>query len=49
LLPCLNDRPGWIEALAAIVRDGLGSWIGEARDGARAGGAARTQQLGATP
>jgi len=29
LLPCLNDRPGWIEALAALVRDGLGDWIGE--------------------
>ncbi len=34
LLPCLNDRPGWIEALVAIVRDGLGSWIGETGDGA---------------
>jgi protoporphyrin/coproporphyrin ferrochelatase len=49
LLPCLNDRPGWIEALAAIVRDGLGSWIGETGDGARAGGAARTERLGTTP
>jgi ferrochelatase len=42
LLPCLNDRPGWIEALAAIVRDGLGSWIGAA------GGAERTLRLGAS-
>jgi ferrochelatase len=30
LLPCLNDRPGWIEALVEVVRDGLGEWIGAA-------------------
>jgi ferrochelatase len=42
LLPCLNDRPGWIEALAEVVRDGLGDWIGAA------GPAGPTRQLGAT-
>jgi ferrochelatase len=42
LLPCLNDRPGWIEALAEVVREGLGDWIGAA------GPAGPTRQLGAT-
>lgn len=40
LLPCLNDRPGWIEALVAMVRDGLGDWIGD--------GAARPQRVRTT-
>jgi ferrochelatase len=42
LLPCLNDRPGWIEALVEVVREGLGDWIGAA------GPAGQTRQLGAT-
>jgi ferrochelatase len=42
LLPCLNDRPGWIEALVEVVREGLGDWIGAA------GSAGQTRQLGAT-
>jgi len=42
LLPCLNDRPGWIEALLEVVRDGLGDWIGAA------GPAGQTRRLGAT-
>jgi len=46
LLPCLNDRPGWIEALAAIVREHLGDWVGG--DGDRAAGSGREQRLGAT-
>lgn len=46
LLPCLNDRPGWIEALAVIVREQLGDWVGG--DGDRAPGAGREQRLGAT-
>jgi ferrochelatase len=25
-IPCLNDRPGWIEALATIAREHLGAW-----------------------
>jgi len=45
LLPCLNDRPGWIEALAAIVREQLGDWVGGA--GERAPGAGPEKRLGA--
>jgi ferrochelatase len=26
-LPCLNDDPGWIDALAAIIRRHLGGWL----------------------
>ena len=53
LLPCLNDRPGWIEALAAIARDHLGGWVGEGYDRTAAGAAAkasaaRAKELGAT-
>jgi ferrochelatase len=53
LLPCLNDRPGWIEALAAIARDHLGGWVGEGYDRAAAEAAARAtaaraKRLGAT-
>jgi protoporphyrin/coproporphyrin ferrochelatase len=53
LLPCLNDRPGWIEALAAIAREHLGGWVGDAYDRAAAGAAAkasaaRAKALGAT-
>jgi len=52
LLPCLNDRPGWIEALAAIARDSLGGWVGEGHDRAAAeaaakASAARAKRLGA--
>ena len=53
LLPCLNDRPGWIEALGAIARDHLGGWVGEGHDRAAAeaaarASAARAKRLGAT-
>ncbi len=53
LLPCLNDRPGWIEALGAIARDHLGGWVGEGHDRATAeaaarASAARAKRLGAT-
>ena len=52
LLPCLNDRPGWIEALAAIAREHLTGWIPEGYDrtAAEAAGkasAARARRLGA--
>ncbi len=52
LLPCLNDRPGWIVALAEIARDHLGGWIGDRYDRAAADAtakatAARAKQLGA--
>lgn len=40
-VPCLNDRPSWIEALAAIVRDHLGGWGAEGWDGVAAEAAAR--------
>jgi ferrochelatase len=52
LIPCLNDRPGWIEALAEIVRDHLGTWMVDGRDRtaieteAKAS-AVRAQRLGA--
>jgi ferrochelatase len=52
LLPCLNDRPGWIEALAAIAREHLAGWFGEGQDRAAAEAAAqataaRAKRLGA--
>ena len=47
LLPCLNDRPGWIEALVEVVREGLGDWIGAAGDRAATGADGRTRRLGA--
>jgi ferrochelatase len=52
LLPCLNDRPGWIEALAAIARDHLAGWVREGYDRAAAetagkASAARAKRLGA--
>lgn len=32
LIPCLNDDPVWLDAMASIIREELGSWIsGEAR------------------
>jgi ferrochelatase len=32
LLPCLNDQPAWLDAMTAIIKEELGSWIGgEAR------------------
>jgi ferrochelatase len=35
VIPCLNDNPLWLEAMTAIIKEELGSWIeGEAR-GAR--------------
>jgi len=40
-IPCLNDRPGWIEALAAIARDHLGGWGAEGWDRTAAEAAAR--------
>lgn len=51
-IPCLNDRPGWIEALATIARDHLGGWGAEGWDRAAAeaaarASAARAQRLGA--
>ncbi len=51
-VPCLNDRPGWIEALATIARDHLGGWGEESRDravaeAAAAESAARARRLGA--
>ncbi len=53
LLPCLNDRPGWIKALAAIAREHLTGWIPEGYDRAAAeaagkASAARAKRLGAT-
>jgi ferrochelatase len=52
LLPCLNDRPGWIEALATIAREHLAGWIGEgydhpAAEARAAASAARAQRFGA--
>ncbi len=32
LIPCLNDRPEWIEALKQIVVSELGSWLTDAQD-----------------
>jgi protoporphyrin/coproporphyrin ferrochelatase len=32
LIPCLNDRPAWIHALAAIVRGNLQGWVAEQWD-----------------
>ncbi len=53
LLPCLNDRPGWIEALGAIAREHLAGWIPDGYDRAAAeaagkASAVRAQRLGAT-
>ena len=53
LIPCLNDRPGWIAALADIARDHLGGWTegaGQraAADAAAKDSAARARRLGAT-
>jgi ferrochelatase len=32
LIPCLNDNPLWLDAMAEIIKQELGSWIeGEAR------------------
>jgi ferrochelatase len=52
LLPCLNDRPGWIEALGAIARDHLAGWVREGYDRAAAeaageASAVRAKRLGA--
>jgi ferrochelatase len=52
VLPCLNDRPGWIEALATIAREHLTGWLAEgydraAAEAAGAASAARAQRLGA--
>jgi ferrochelatase len=52
LLPCLNDRAGWIEALATIAREHLGGWIDRrydraAAEAAAAATAARAKRLGA--
>jgi ferrochelatase len=52
VIPCLNDRPGWIEALAAIAREHLGGWVSDewdvrAAQAAGAASAARAKALGA--
>jgi ferrochelatase len=52
LIPCLNDRPGWIAALADIARDHLGGWIVPGADraaieAAAKESAARAKRLGA--
>ena len=32
LIPCLNDHPVWLDAMTAIIREELGSWLdGQAR------------------
>jgi ferrochelatase len=32
VVPCLNDHPSWLDAMTAIIREELGSWLdGEAR------------------
>ena len=53
LIPCLNDRPGWIAALAEIARDHLGGWLAAGGDraaveAAAKDSAARAKRLGAT-
>jgi len=53
LIPCLNDRPGWIEALAAVARDHLGGWVRDGWDRAAAeaeakASAERAVRLGAS-
>src|SRR5262245_9223291 len=53
VIPCLNDRPGWIEALAAIAREHLRGWIGDSWDRAVAeteatASAERAKRLGAS-
>jgi ferrochelatase len=35
-IPCLNDRPDWIAALAGIVRSHLGGWLADDWDANRA-------------
>jgi ferrochelatase len=52
-VPCLNDWPGWIEALVSIARDhlggwGAGGWDRAAAEAAAGASAARAKQLGAT-
>ncbi len=52
LIPCLNDRPGWIEALATIARDHLEGWVGPGYDRTAAeqaakASAAQAKRLGA--
>jgi ferrochelatase len=51
-LPCLNDRPGWIDALGAIAGDHLGGWVGDGYNPAAAeasakASATRAKRLGA--
>jgi ferrochelatase len=41
LIPCLNDRPEWIAALATIALEQLGSWVSERWDRVAAENAAR--------
>lgn len=50
LIPCLNDRPDWIEALAAIAGDHLPGWLGDraAAEVAAKESAERARRLGAT-
>jgi ferrochelatase len=51
-IPCLNDRPDWIAALAGIVRGHLGGWLADEWDAGAARAeaqrtAARARALGA--
>lgn len=48
-IPCLNDRPDWIAALAGIARDHLGNWLTLPLPSAQAlvASAARAKDLGA--
>lgn len=48
-IPCLNDRPDWIAALAKLAREHLGSWLDRPAPSAEAlaGRAARAKSLGA--
>lgn len=53
LIPCLNDRPGWIEALAEVARDHLGGWVRDGWDRTAAeaeakASAERAKRLGAS-
>jgi ferrochelatase len=46
-IPCLNERPDWIAALAALAREHLGNWL-DLPNQADPASAARAKALGAT-
>src|SRR5574337_1967423 len=48
-VPCLNDRPDWIAALASLTREHLGHWatLPQASAAELAASAARAKSLGA--